>query len=49
MLIMTIVLTLGLLILSIFLLTYYCREDDKGFGSSLICKFAVVKLKNNIN
>lgn len=42
MLIMTIVLSVGLLILSIFLLSYYSHTDDKGFGASLVCKIAIV-------
>lgn len=44
MLVMTIVLSVGLLILSIFLLSYYAHTEDKGFGSSLLCKIAVVFL-----
>lgn len=42
MLIMTIILSVGLLILSVFLLIYYSHTDDRGFGASFVCKIAVV-------
>jgi LMBR1 domain-containing protein 1 len=42
MLVMTIVLSVLLLIMNIYLLAYYCHPEDNGFGSSLICKIVVV-------
>jgi hypothetical protein len=45
MLVMTIVLSVGLLILSIFLLSYFSHIDDKGFGASFLCKLTIVKDK----
>lgn len=45
MLVMTIVLGTLLLVVNIYLLAYFCHPDDRGFGSALICKIVVVKLK----
>jgi LMBR1 domain-containing protein 1 len=42
MIVMTCVLAVLLLIVNIYLLAYYCHPDDRGFGSSLICKVVVV-------
>ena len=33
-----------LIIANIYLLAYYCHPDDRGFGSTLICKIVVVIL-----
>lgn len=33
---------IALLVASIYLLAYYCHPEDRGFGSALICKIAVV-------
>jgi len=50
MLVMTIVLSVGLLVLSIFLLSYFSHSDDKGFGASLVCKISIVNInKTTIN
>jgi LMBR1 domain-containing protein 1 len=47
-LIMTIVATVLLIGLSIYLLAYYCHPDDSGFGAGLFCKIIVVINKNNL-
>ena len=41
MLVMTIILSVLLVITSIYLLAYYCHPEDRGFGSALICKIVV--------
>ena len=45
MLVMIILLSIVLLVISLYLLVYYCHPDDAGFGSGLICKiFAILGL-----
>lgn len=41
-LIVVIILSVLLVVTSIYLLAHYCHPDDKGFGSGLICKIVVV-------
>ena len=41
-LIFIIVITIMLFAFNIIILAYYCHPDDKGFGSSLICKIFIV-------
>lgn len=38
-------LSVVLLVGSVYLLAFYCHPDDKGFGSHVICKIAVVRIK----
>jgi len=42
MLVMTIILAVLLIIINIYLLAYYCHPEDRGFGSSLVCKIVVI-------
>ena len=45
MLIMMNILAVVLLVISLYLLVYYCHPDDAGFGSGLVCKiFAILGL-----
>ncbi len=37
-----VLIAIGLIVASLYLLAYYCHPDDRGFGSALICKIVVV-------
>jgi hypothetical protein len=37
------IISFGLIFLSVFILSYYSLNEEKGFGNSIICKFTVVR------